>query len=155
MDTAGMGSLWKEELHYLLILQPESHRHPEDSPLVKELKAWTIKTFGSVHALCDKMGLGLGGESMTIHSLARKLAQLNFKGDCLHTSMTLSRCNHFVSRHDFVELLGGSLSHENNGPRRSKTYAGRCMIKPRDADNVAVVKASTDVSAEKPPWNCA
>merc|ERR1712046_295488 len=149
MDTAGMGSLWKEELHYLLILQPESHRHPEDSPLVKELKAWTIKTFGSVHALCDKMGLGLGGESMTIHSLARKLAQLNFKGDCLHTSMTLSRCNHFVSRHDFIEVLGGHNSHYGTHieHRNSKTYAGRCMFKPYLAANLSGAKLMADSSS--------
>lgn len=153
MDTAGKGSLWKEELNYLLILQPESHGHPEDSPLVLELKAWMTKNFDTPDHFCDKMGLRFGGESMTIHSLARKLNSLGFNGDCLHTSMSLSRCHHYVSRQDFIEVMGAKVGAVRHWSQ--KTYAGKCMFKPYLKDNMAGEKSMTDPTGKRPEWNSA
>lgn len=150
MDTAGSGRLWKEELHYLNILQPESHGHPEDSPLVKELKAWVEEKFQSTEVLCDKLGMRFGGESMTVHSLARKLHFLGFKGDSLHTAMTMSRCNNFVSMQHFIEIMGGS--HTAQEHWSSQSYAGRCMIKPYHNPE-HIKKNSDDPESDRPPWN--
>jgi len=150
MDTAGTGRLWKEELHYLVILQPESHEHPEDSPMVRELKTWVAEKFKSTEVLCDKLGMRFGGESMTVHSLARKLHSLGFKGDALHTAMTMSRCNNFVGMQSFIEIMGGS--HPTQEHWSSQTYAGRCMIKPYHNPE-HLKKNSDDPLSDKPAWN--
>jgi len=144
LDTSGQGRLWKQELQYLKFIPPESHSHPEDSPLVKELKSWVNKTHrGDVNRLLHKMGLRHGGSSMSTTSLAHQLRRLGFPGDPLHTAMTCSRCNHHVCMDDLVELLQG---HERC--RGSMSYAGRHQA----FQPAARRKLASDTSS-KPAWD--
>lgn len=146
LDSAGNGKMWKETMYYLFMLQPESHVSPEDSPLIREFLMWARTNKLSATDLCEKMGLISAGSSMSIHSSARKLQQLGFKGNCLHTSVAFSRCNQFVNRKDIVEVMGGS----NAVPafKQSKTYAGRCMLMRNEGHAI-----SNDGVAEKPAWD--
>jgi len=153
MDTGGRGHLWKEDLNYLLILQPESHGNPEENPLVLELMEWIERCFASPNEFCDRLGLKFGGVSMTVHSFARKLDFLKYPGNCLHTALVLSRCNHFIGREDLVHIITGREKNKDYDVRLSRSYAGRCMFKPRTADNAFRQKLTFDIHSEKPPWN--
>jgi len=146
LDSAGVGSMWKETMHYLFMLQPESHEKPEDSPLIREFQAFVKSKFGTPGKLADKMGLLTAVSSVSIHSAARRLEQMGYKGNALHTAITISKCNQFVNRTDLIEACG---CKEGRGHRVSVSYAGRCMLQgAHDTDTIALTKID-----EKPGWN--
>lgn len=149
LDTAAGGRLWKETMHYLFMVQPESHTKPEDSPLIREVQAWLDKQFGSAGKFCDTIGLVTATSSMSIHSVARKLTELHYAGNCLHTAIALSSCNQFVTRSDIIKVLGKLEASMGKGRKESLTYAGRCIqINTHCKDQVQLVRGS-----EKPDWN--
>lgn len=148
LDSSGKGRMWKETMYYLFKLQPESHTRSKDSPLLKEFRAWVQENFDSAAVLCDKIGLVSAGSSFSIHTTAKKLEQLGFKGNCLHTVIAISKCNTFVHRHEIIDVMGAALPTR----KESKSYAGRCMLTNRHKMDALAIMNMGKLD-EKPEWN--
>merc|ERR1712216_59373 len=72
LDTGGQGRLWRHELECLKMMSPESHAHPEYSPLVFDFKSWVqTKYNGDSQRLLWDLGCRTGrNASITVRSMS-------------------------------------------------------------------------------------
>jgi len=150
LDTSGQGRLWKHELDCLKLLTPESKAHPETSTVISEFKEWLQDKYrNNTETVLYDIGSRKGENHIfPVRGLAQKFQKLGFKGNALHSCMTLTRCRNSIDSKELT-LIISKVILAGSEPQSCESYAGRkCTFKP-----AARHKHSDDITSEKPEWN--